>query len=40
MPSSAVGERDLWKKAQKNLKKNRTSLTINNIIPVFKPLTT
>ena len=39
-PMSGVGAKDEWKKAQKNLKKNKTSLTINNSIPVFIPLTT
>lgn len=32
-PTSLIGERLLWKKAQKKEKKNRISDTINKIIP-------
>lgn len=39
-PSSTVGEMLLWKKAQKNEAKNRTSEAINKTIPVFKPFIT
>jgi len=39
-PSSGVGERLLWKNAQKKAKKNRTSDVINKIIPHRKPLVT
>lgn len=40
IPISAVGAKDEWKKAQKNEKKNRTSLTINKSMPTFNPSTT
>ncbi len=36
-PISIVGDNLLWKKAQKNLKKNKTSEIINKIIPHRKP---
>jgi len=39
-PSSGVGEILLWKNAQKNDTKNRTSDRINRIIPVFSPFIT
>ena len=39
-PISWVGDKLLWKKAQKNLKKNRTSETMNKIIPIRKPVIT
>jgi len=39
-PISEVGDRLLWKKAQKNEKKNKTSEVINKIIPHRKPLNT
>lgn len=39
-PSSGVGDRLLWKNAQKNAKKNRTSDVINRIIPHRRPLVT
>lgn len=39
-PSSGVGARLLWKKAQKKAKKNATSEVINKIIPHRSPLTT
>jgi len=39
-PSSGVGDRLLWKKAQKNAKKNSTSEVINRIIPHRSPLVT
>lgn len=39
-PSSGVGARLLWKKAQKNAKKNATSEVINKIMPHRSPLTT
>lgn len=39
-PNSTVGERALWKKAQKIAKKNNASDTINNIIPIFNPFWT
>jgi hypothetical protein len=40
LPSSIVGERLLWKKAQKKLTKKNTSETINKIIPHRKPKVT
>ena len=39
-PISMVGAKLLWKKAQKNEKKNRTSDVINRIIPHFNPFNT
>lgn len=39
-PSSGVGDNLLWKKAQKNAKKNNTSDVINRIIPHRSPLVT
>ena len=36
-PNSIFGEMLLWKKAQKNEKKNRTSDVINKIIPNLRP---
>lgn len=39
-PSSGVGANDLWKKAQKKAKKNRTSDVINKIIPHRRPVIT
>jgi len=39
-PSSGVGDRLLWKNAQKNAKKNSTSDVINRIIPHRSPLVT
>jgi len=39
-PSSIVGEILLWKNAQKKDTKNKTSDTINKIIPIFKPFMT
>jgi len=39
-PSSGVGDRLLWKKAQKNAKKNSTSDVINRIIPHRSPVVT
>jgi len=39
-PISGVGARALWKKAQKNEKKNITSDRINRIKPIFIPRTT
>jgi len=39
-PSSGVGARLLWKKAQKNAKKKQTSETIKRIIPHRSPLAT
>ena len=40
IPISMVGERLLWKNAQKNDTKNNTSEIINKIIPNFNPCTT
>lgn len=37
---SISGLREKWKYLQKNLKKNKISLKINNNIPIFKPLIT
>lgn len=37
IPISEVGVKALWKKAQKNLKKNITSLKTNSINPIFIP---
>lgn len=37
---SGVGARLLWKKPQKNAKKNITSETIKRIIPNFSPVRT
>lgn len=39
-PNSGVGERLLWKKAQKNETKNITSEIINKIIPIRNPVVT
>jgi hypothetical protein len=39
-PSSGVGARLLWKKAQKKAKKKHTSDRINKIIPHRRPLAT
>ena len=39
-PSSGVGDKLLWKNAQKNAKKNKTSDVINKIIPHRNPLVT
>ena len=39
-PSSVVGAKLLWKKAQKKAKKNKTSDVINKIIPQRIPLET
>lgn len=39
-PNSGVGARLLWKKAQKNAKKNNTSDAINKIMPHRSPLVT
>lgn len=39
-PSSGVGDRLLWKNAQKNAKKNRTSDVMNRIIPQRSPFVT
>jgi hypothetical protein len=39
-PSSGVGDRLLWKYAQKKAKKNRTSDVINRIIPHRSPFVT
>jgi hypothetical protein len=39
-PSSGVGDKLLWKNAQKNAKKNNTSEVINRIIPHRSPLVT
>lgn len=39
-PSSGVGDNLLWKNAQKNAKKNKTSEVINRIIPHRRPLVT
>jgi hypothetical protein len=40
IPISNVGERLLWKKAQKNERKKNTSETMNKIIPHFIPVST
>lgn len=40
IPISAVGDKALWKKAQKKEKKNIISETTNNINPIFNPRTT
>jgi len=39
-PSSTVGDKALWKYAQKMAKKNKASDTINNATPMFSPLCT
>jgi len=39
-PISGVGDRLLWKNAQKNAKKNNTSEVINRIIPQRNPVMT
>jgi len=39
-PNSGVGDRLLWKNAQKNAKKNKTSDVINKIIPHRSPFVT
>jgi len=38
-PISIAGDKLLWKKAQKKLKKNKTSETINKRNPIFRPAT-
>lgn len=40
LPNSTVGDRLLWKKAQKKDKKKNTSETINKIIPHRRPSST
>ena len=37
LPTSMLGDKLLWKNAQKNLKKKKTSDTINKAIPHRKP---
>jgi len=39
-PNSTLGARLLWKKAQKNLKKKKTSDTIKSSIPQRSPSST
>jgi hypothetical protein len=39
-PNSIVGDKALWKNAQKIAKKNKASDTINNPTPIFNPLCT
>jgi hypothetical protein len=39
-PISILGDKLLWKNAQKNEKKNNTSDVMNRIIPHFRPLIT
>lgn len=39
-PISTEGDKEEWKKAQKKLKKNKISDTINSIIPIFNPIAT
>jgi len=39
-PNSTVGDKALWKKAQKIAKKNNASDTINKATPIFNPLCT
>ena len=39
-PSSTVGDKALWKKAQNIAKKNKASDTINKATPIFKPFCT
>lgn len=39
-PNSGVGDKLLWKNAQKNAKKKSTSEVINRIIPHRKPFVT
>lgn len=39
-PISAGGDKALWKKAQKMLRKNNASLTINKETPMFRPFCT
>lgn len=39
-PSSGVGDRLLWKNAQKKAKKNKTSEVINKTIPHRSPFVT
>jgi hypothetical protein len=39
-PSSIVGDKALWKKAQKIAKKNKASDTIKSPTPIFNPLCT
>jgi len=40
LPISIVGDRLLWKKAQKKEKKNKISDTMNKIIPHRRPIAT
>jgi hypothetical protein len=37
-PNSTVGDKALWKYAQKIAKKNKASLIINKATPIFIPL--
>jgi hypothetical protein len=39
-PSSGVGDKLLWKNAQKKAKKNKTSEVMNRIIPHRSPFVT
>lgn len=39
-PMSTVGIKLLWKNAQKNERKNRTSEAMNKIIPILNPFST
>lgn len=39
-PSSIVGDKELWKKAQKIAKKNIASEIIKRSTPIFKPFCT
>jgi len=39
-PSSTVGDKALWKKAQKIARKNRASDTMNRATPMLSPLWT
>lgn len=40
LPTSMLGLKEEWKKAQKNAKKNSTSEVMNKIIPIRIPLST
>lgn len=39
-PMKISGDKEEWKKAQKNEIKKKTSDVINNIIPIFSPVIT
>ena len=40
LPTSTLGLKDAWKKAQKKAKKKKTSEQMNSTIPIRMPLST